>query len=220
MSSYARRAFAFTAPIVGRRVVNDAYNYATGKGRYVRPSPNLLPRIRRLEAELSRQRPELQQFRANAFLTTTAIIANDYDLNVTQVFIDDADFRDKVTGDKWYNKKLNIRLNSLDAGIAKVRVIVYIPQNTDSTLTLTAGYQYTQIPDSTAWKILHDACYDKPYSTALFYRNIHVNLGNALTLYNSDASLLDKNPIKCKFIWQSTNTTAFRVTTGLYFTNK
>lgn len=180
----------------------------------------LANKVRRLEYLLNKQKPELQQYRANFSHTPSVVGVNEKDHDVTLEFVGDPSFRDRVLGDCWYNKKLVLKFFPLDNGSTTLRMIVYIPEKPSSVWSPATNYQFTQMPDHTAFKVLHDKTYTKTHSTTRLNGTVSVNLGNLLTKYNSDASTVDSGAIKIKFFWYSTTSNPMYFSTNLYYTNK
>lgn len=184
-----------------------------------RTSPTLANKVRRLEYLLNKQKPELQQYRAN-FSDPSVIGISTYDHDFTNALIADSTFRDRVLGDRWYNKKLLLKFFPADNGATTVRVIIYLPTKSTSTWSPSTNFFFTQIPDHTAFNVLHDKIYTKSHSTTRINGSVLVNLNNLLTYYDSDSGLVDSGSIKMKVIWYSTTSNPMYFSSSLYFTNK
>lgn len=203
-----------------RRAGSQAVGYLMGKPRTTRASSNLGPRIRRLEAQISKHRPELQQFRNNLTETTVVSPTNTADIDISRIFVDSPQFRDKVSGDRWVNKQLILNIHANDSGPGKLRIICYTPLRPDVIFAPATNYFYTQPLDHTAWKVHYDKTFNKRYAVQLLSQRCIIDLGNMQTLYNSDADNFDRNNVKLKLIWQSTTAQGLNISYEYYFTDK
>lgn len=179
----------------------------------------LSARLKRLEREVNKQKPELQQFRINRSTSSIAGVArNDFD--VTADLVGSADFRDRISGDRWINKSIRVSLDGASNALSKVRIIVYSPTRASSLFIPATGFEFTQPLDHTAYRVFMDKSFTKAHSTQFLTAAVNCSLRNYETLYNSDGSTEDRNVIRVCLIWRSTTTDFLRQSYALYYTDK
>jgi hypothetical protein len=168
----------------------------------IRKAPSLANKVAALSAQVSKNKPEIQQFKFTAE-PTTVVGSNDIDTDVSRVLVDNADFRDSVTGDKWYNKQLRVHVTGT-SDIPRLRLIVYVPLRA-GTLVMTgfANNPFDFIPDRTAWRVLYDRNYTSPNTAVGASGGVYLNLRSLMTIYNSDADVIDRNNIRVKLVYTS-----------------
>ena len=83
--------------------------------------------ITALKSQVNRQKPETQYYFTDGVITTTD--GNDLisHHSVTDTLINDASFRNQVTGDRWANQALNLR-SYLTSDNIQCRILVYVPK--------------------------------------------------------------------------------------------
>lgn len=184
-----------------------------------RSLPPLSARLKRLERQVNRQKPELQEYRVNRSTASSAGVAvNDFD--VTEDLIGHASFRDRISGDRWINKQLRVTLDGASNALSKVRIVIYSPTRASSVFIPPTGFEFTQHPDHTAYRVFADRTFVKPHSTAFLTAKLVASLRNFETLYNTDGTTEDRNTIRVCLIWRSTTTDFLRQSYSLMYTDK
>lgn len=204
---------------------------------YVKPVPgstsgNALA-IRSLQRQLNKQKPELQHwFNTVPFnVSPTALTTNNFGPCDTLAAASDRDQR--VLGDSWVNKSLEIRVNSQDTEFGfpgKVRLIVYIPKKAGTSISFGS---INSCLDTNQMTVLHDELV-KPYhqgntdgqSTGtycpvwMFSRR--VSLGNRISTFIGTTP--EKNNVRIALLTDGNSTSgiplAWTMNYKLTYTNK
>jgi len=182
---------------------NKSMAYLRGtKAFTARKAPTLVNKVNRLQREVNRQKPEKIHWidSANA---AHVIGQKSIDVDITRLFIDEARFRDDITGDKWYNHSLDVRLK-FDTPINGLRVVIYTPKRSGTTTAgLTTGYNSFIAPlDPTAFIVHLDRNINSNYNSEYPFLRFYTKL-KALTQYNSEADIIDRNNIRVAILYEA-----------------
>jgi len=221
-------------------MIADVYNSLTPKEKYLiakygfdmargylrgtkafqsRRAPTLANKVDRLSRQVNRQKPEKIHFINNTNVGHV-VGHKTFEADVTRVFIDSTRFRDDITGDKWYNHSLDLRIK-FDAPINALRVIIYTPKRSGTTSAgLTTGFSNFNTPlDPTAFVVHSDRAYNPGYNSAQPFLKMYTKL-NSLTQYNSETDTIDRNNIRIAFLYDASATGTIYFSYDLTVTNK
>lgn len=172
----------------------------------LRRPPTLNNRLQRLEHKVNRIKPEIQEFRVNRTTLTSlnALYSNEVDFSPTENLRDDSTFRDRVTGDKWMSKGLLLRWFNDDGQVYVNRVVIYMPSRAGSSWAASTNGNYSDIPDSTAFKVLFDQTYTQKFALEYLNGKIYIPI-NRICMVNSDGTgdPIDKGNLRVKMYWGS-----------------
>lgn len=171
-------------------------------------SPTLANKLAKLEREVKRSKPELQHFIKSGFITWSSAGVLSTQLAATRELINDASFRDQVTGDKWVNANLMVKLAATSASVQRLRVVVYCHKRAGTT---TYGFTNTtsnfrDILDPTAIDVIGDYMVENQSSNSPILRSFRLPLRMRQTQYNSGADTIDRNAVQIAIIGESTAT--------------
>mgnify|MGYP000608867388 CR=1 FL=1 len=221
-------------------MISDIYNQLTPKEKYLiakygfnmargylrgtkafqsRRAPTLSNKVTRLERQVNRQRPEKIHW-IDSTNTFHALGQKSIDFDVTRLFINSTRFRDDITGDKWYNHSIDLRLK-FDTPINGLRVVIYTPKRSGTTTAgLTTGYtSFTAPLDPTAFIVHLDRAINSNYNSEYPFLRFYAKL-NSLTQYNSEADILDRNNIRVAILYEASNAGNIYYSWDLMVTNK
>jgi len=159
--------------------------------------------LRAIKRRVSRNTPAPSYFRSTNVVNTTA--ASGFQLaqiNVTSLLTGDSSYHDLVTGDKFINQSLTLRV-LWDKGVNFSRVMVYAPKKAGNTFVPSvAPSGIVQAPDSNSFWIIHDHVYTQtdPDQTMRMQRKMGLN--GMLTTFNTDNSLIEKGEVILLFLFQ------------------
>lgn len=207
---------------VGASSAPGPYLRGSKKVTAVGKQADLRNKVNRLERQVARLKPEVIQYVHNENCNSTGVGWNQVTLDVTRDLITWANFRDNIDGDKWHNLAIQIRIWAANASISTIRLVCYIPTRAAAVWTPSTGFSAVEIPDKTAFKVLSDVLVTHDIDQYGFQTQ-YVNLGKALTYYNSDADVIDRNHIKVAIVWETGSVASVLdiVTSyGLLVTNK
>lgn len=179
-------------------------SYLRGAKVQVNKKPTLQNKVAKIERQISKLKPEVIQHINNENIVSTGFGTKVVTLDCTRDLIDWTEFRDKITGDRWYNKGLQFRIMSVSSNVSAIRVVVYVPARPSAVFSPTAGYQLVEVPGQVPFKVLSDHLVTSDVNQFSFMTN-YISLGNSLTEYNSTANIIDKNHVKIAVIWDSTS---------------
>lgn len=189
--------------------------------------------IRHLQRQVNRQKPETQHYFVNQTLSIPHTTFKQSNVNPCEALANAADRDERILGDSWLNKTLELRIGSADAESGfpgRVRLIVYLPKKAATTINVTS---MTDCLDPSQMTVLHDE-YVKPYHPGntdaassvtycppwLFVRRI--NLGNRISTFIGTTP--EKNNIRIAVLTEGNSTATFNATWNmgykLTYTNK
>lgn len=156
-------------------------------------------KIQELERKVNRIKPEKQFFRYSASDTTSSgCVINDE--NVSNLLLSDAGFRDKVTGDKWFNTNLRVRFTAINTTLKSCRVIVYVHKRGTSAYNFPVGFSLlTEFIDPSQCTCYYDRTWMCPADGTFLTGNCSVPL-NFQTLYNSETSTFERGCVRVAII--------------------
>lgn len=164
----------------------------------------LANKVTALERKVNRMKPEIQQLNIAQTVAAGATGVQQHNVDITRRLVDDASFRDNITGDKWVNRSLILRVNALSPGIARMRLVVY-RQNRESgpVWSPAAGFEFTESPDMSEFKVMTDRIITQDSATGILYLTFKVPL-NITTTYDSGDDVITKNKVKTALIYTTT----------------
>lgn len=145
--------------------------------------------IRHLQRQINKQKPELQHTVVNNVTTIPEDVFNLWNISPSQNLADTVDRNERILGDSWVNKSLELRFQTASnrGFYGDLRVVVYIPKKADTTWV---SGDFTSYVDPNFATVLHDEVI-KPSWTAdqssdngphyTFFRKIW--LGNRVSTY-------------------------------------
>lgn len=154
-------------------------SWAKGRGSYSKPT--LENRLKRLQREVLKHKPSVEEFTDATTITHTGpgYLSNTY--TITQDTKDDVDFRNKINGQDFLNRRLKVRLQGA-IGIDGVRVIIYVPNDPNDSFTPGASSAgMTVIPSFKKHKVLYDGMMTVHDYNLKPFQWIDINLRDALT---------------------------------------
>lgn len=206
-------------------LINFKMKYLRGSLKYAPNrgvSPTLYNKIQALERKINKQKPEIQSHQKASFVSTASGGAHSLDLSVTRELISDANFRSWITGDKWYNDRFKFKFFTDDTTFHGMRVVVYAPTRAATTVVgWPGGYgNFTYIPDPTGYMVLYDKIFNTPATDTRFGGQASLSLRQLMTIYNSEADVIDRNTIRIAFLWFDTSASTLHYSYDHHFHNK
>lgn len=204
----------------GTNTVKNGYLRGTKSNSNNARPPTLSNKVKKLEREVGRLKPTLEDFRWNNTFVTV-IGKSIHNLTVTEDIKDDADFRKKLLGDEWYNKQITCCFGATSANITRARIIIYSPKRGGSAaFAPSTGYEFVQVPDNTAWTVFSDTLHVAYTTNQPLTARVQASLKNYKTQYNSDGNIVERNNIKIYLVYQATTTDGVRFHTKILVANK
>jgi len=203
--------------------------YALGKGVTAGP-PTLANKLKKLERQVAKNKPELLQFRYNDTIANTVVGTNVFNIDISDDLTKWGSFRDNVTGDKWVNRQIHLNCFTEIDLIECARLVVYMPKNAFSIWSPSTGFEFVDQPDISAFKVLHDKIV-YPNSSLIdtvngggsrFSCHAKVNMNNT-TVWNSSSGNFEKNRLRAVLIYSTPQDVAniqFNYGYSYLFTNK
>lgn len=183
--------------------------------------PTLRNKVARLERVVARARPERQTYTDG---NNTASISAGYgsvDVDLTNEFISSAGFREKITGDKWYNEALKFMFYTSNGQINHVRVVVYKHNRPSGAISWgTSTASFTLLPDPSAVTIYYDRTFTQIASAATQIHGYGFCRCRNQTIYNSDSNVIENNAIRIAFIYNADGAAEIRWSAELRVRNK
>jgi len=208
-----------------RAIAQYGFNMARGylrgtKAFQSRRAPTLVNKVNRLERQVNRQKPETIHWIDSAIFNNPTASFAFVDFDVTRLFIDDTRFRDDITGDKWYQHSLKLKLH-FNVPIQGLRVVIYTPKRSGTTNSGLAAnsVSWTAILDPTAFKVHLDRYYNSTNTSDEPKLNIFTTV-KSLCQYNSEVDIIDRNNIRVAFLWETKAAGDLRYSWDLTVTNK
>lgn len=182
--------------------------------------PTLANKVKRLEIQVAKQKPELQSQRTEYGATIGSAGVSTATTDVGGDFVAAADFRDMVTGDKWANKFMLLNLNDITRGAtAKYRVCVYVAKRPSLVFVPATNHEFDAIPDSSNFHVLYDEVLTPANNQHISIKE-KINMNNMVSIYDHDNSVFAKGQIRIFHARYVTAGQTYRFSTGVYFTNK
>lgn len=199
------------------KYLRGSLKYAPRRG----VSPTLYNKVQALERKVNKQKPEIQSHQKASFVDSIGASGHSLDLSVTRELISDANFRTWITGDKWYNDRLSFKFFCDNPNVHGLRVVIYVPTRAATTVVgWPGGYgNLTYIPDPTGYLVLFDRIFNNP-SSDRFGGQGQVSLRQLMTIYNSEADVIDRNTIRLCYLWYAGANTTIHYSYDHRFHNK
>lgn len=182
--------------------MNRPYNLRGSSSKYrlrVYRPPTLKNRVDTLARKVAAQKPEIQYYDEAQLISFAGAGFSVTDIDATRELIDNASFRDYITGDKWKNLGLYVRCAGTGLNVTRLRILVYTPKRagTSNFPALTGASIFTQIPDPTAFTTHSDYTWDAndPIGSLTVQSQTSLKM---ITQYNSEADIVDRNGVR---IW-------------------
>lgn len=155
--------------------------------------PTLQNQLTALKAQVSKQKPETQYYRATGTHTSASLSVETTHYNITASLINSVNFRDNVTGDRWTNLALSLKY-FMGINTDVMRVLVYVPKR-EGTRFAPATNPFTEHPDPSSYWIISDFYVthrDSTTSEAIMRR---VKLKSLKTIYDSNSGQIEKGEV-------------------------
>jgi len=175
--------------------------------------PSLQSQVDKLKRKVAANKAELFTFKQGGSITAPSTATAQTNVNLTDLFYTNSDFRDDITGNSWKNHWMDIRYG-VPNDCTMLRVIVYVPKRPGLNFVPTTRPALQQPDHNTFWVL-----YDKAMTPDVNTNHIHkarFSLKNLRTEYSSDGSTLDKGEVKVAFIYGGTTSPiTYQVQMGL-----
>jgi len=207
--------------LIAKYGFNMARGYLRGtKAFRSRKAPTLANKVNRLERQVNRQKPEKIHHIDSALVTVPTAQFAHVDKDITRNFVDSTRFRDDITGDKWYNHSLKLKLH-FNSPIFGLRIVIYTPKRSGTTNAglSASSASWTAILDPTAFIVHLDRYYNAPDINSEPKLGYYVNL-KSLCQYNSEVDIIDRNNVRVSILWEAKAAGDLRYDWDLAVTNK
>lgn len=163
--------------------------------------PTLQNQITTLRRQVNQQKPETQWFRASGTLNAGPpglIQVVQIAPITTQILA--SDFRDGVLGDQWKIKGLKLVLNA-ETQVTDHRVVIYKTKRAGTSWNPSqAASPFTEIPDPTAFTVVHDRVYSR-LTTVNKQSSIHSLPLTSNVRYDSNSTVLEAGEFKIAILY-------------------
>lgn len=179
-------------------------NLQKKRERYTPGPVSLSNKVARLQRQVAHITPALNYFIRTETPTSDAVSSFSYQtalINPTGEYVGSTQFRNEITGDTFYNKKLKvIWTGGPDNKIQAMRMVVYSPKLADTVFKPANTKQgFVTIPDPAAFNVYFDEVFQDYESLAPFNWSREIPLRNKLTEYNG--STLERGPIRISLMY-------------------
>ncbi len=172
---------------------------------YQKKKPTLQNQITALKAQVSKNKAETQYFRVSGNHVSGAGTLSTRNYRVTDSLINDVNFRDNVTGDKWVNKFLKLRFLA-EADCKALRIVVYFPKKAGTAFNPTS-FALAAIPDPSSFWVIMDRTITEKDASGKFSTEAFLNLWGKHTLYDSNAGSIERGELIMTVISEQPATT-------------
>lgn len=168
--------------------------------------PTIRNELDRLKRKVARNSPSPNFFQRTTTLNEATSGYHHENVNVSEIFTNDASYRDYITGDTYANRWLKFHYTSGSSSLGQFRLIVYSPKvaSTEFNPSDSPSGFVTQL-DPSAFTVFYDSMKVNPNSIQPLHFSQFVSLRNIITEYNGSSSIMEKGNIRVCCIWDNTN---------------
>lgn len=163
------------------------YNYLMSKrSRMPMPKPTIRQEINKLKYKVGQNKREVQTRQTTLIpLNSTTTGFEDFFFNPCEALVGSARHRELVTGDRWRNHHLVLRLKFDYSLTLHARVVVYYSNDADTQFVPTHILQHL---DPSAFNVLYDECFNPDGQNNVETYQRRINLRRIQSIFNGSAS--------------------------------
>lgn len=180
---------------------------------------NVNDKLRWLQRQINANKPTVENFRiSDTIALGTGFTVSNY--SFTNTLKGSTLFQEYVLGDKFLNMWLKLNLHAA-ATVLKLRIILYYPKRVNVPFAPAAtAAGFANLPDPSAYKVVHDKVYQSPYSTAGVQPQISLPLRSLETIVNRTNGVVERNEIRMAVLAETSGSSTLNWSSAHYIRNK